>query len=231
MPMSMFSLGIVLLVSAGTGKYVLGGEVAGAGALGMAISVPQVARLTDKVGQRRVLRLLIIVLAMAVVTLIECVQLRAPSWALLLSGVLVGASMPGLGAMVRARWSTLLKGSPQLHAAFSIESVADELIFVVGPVLVTLLVTDIRPEAGIIAVAVLSILGTFLFTAQRSTEPPPALQTPIITGKKSVTCQPLAGDVPKHATLTLWGAVPALSVLIPVYLLLGAMFVNINVST
>ena len=49
--------------------------------------------------------------------------------------------------MVRARWSTLLGGSELLHAAFSLESVADEVIFVAGPVLVTLLATEVyRPN-------------------------------------------------------------------------------------
>ena len=55
MPMSMFGLGTVLLISAATGKYGVAGTVAAVGSLGYAFSSPQVARLVDSRGQRRVL--------------------------------------------------------------------------------------------------------------------------------------------------------------------------------
>src|SRR5215467_14691452 len=63
MPMAMFGLGTVLLVAATTGRYSLAGLVAGAGSVGYAIAAPQVARLADKFGQRRVLRPLVAVFA------------------------------------------------------------------------------------------------------------------------------------------------------------------------
>ncbi|HBW19482.1 MAG TPA: MFS transporter, partial [Actinobacteria bacterium] len=34
------------------------------------------------------------------------------------------------------------------HTAFALESVIDEMIFIVGPALVTLLATEVRPAAG-----------------------------------------------------------------------------------
>src|SRR5881392_4101471 len=45
MPMSMFSLGTVLLVAATTGRYGLAGLVAAAGSVGYALGAPQIARL------------------------------------------------------------------------------------------------------------------------------------------------------------------------------------------
>jgi hypothetical protein len=71
--------------------------------------------------------------------------------------------MPSLGTMVRARWSVLLAGSPRLHAAFSFESVADELCFIVGPAAVTLLATETFPASGVVVAAVLCLLGTLWF--------------------------------------------------------------------
>ena len=79
--------------------------------------------------------------------------------------------MPSLGTMVRARWSVLLAGSPSLHAAFSFESVADELCFVIGPAAVTLLATEVFPASGVGVAALLCVAGTLWFAAQRGTEP------------------------------------------------------------
>src|ERR1700751_3389518 len=55
MPMSMAGLGIVLLISASTGRYGVAGSVSAASALGMAACAPQIARLADRYGQGRVL--------------------------------------------------------------------------------------------------------------------------------------------------------------------------------
>jgi len=56
MPMSMFGLGTVLLIAAVTGRYGIAGVIAAAGSVGYAICAPQLAKLTDRLGQHRVLR-------------------------------------------------------------------------------------------------------------------------------------------------------------------------------
>jgi MFS family permease len=172
MPMAMFGLGTVLLVSAGTGRYGVAGSVSAAGSLAGAAGAPQIARLADSRGQRRVLVPLCVVFAVSVAALVAAVQLRAPDWALFLPGALGGATMPALGPMARARWSVLLAGSPRLHTAFSLESVADELCFVVGPAAVTVLATQVHPAAGVAAAAAACLIGTLWFASQRETEPP-----------------------------------------------------------
>ena len=78
--------------------------------------------------------------------------------------------------MVRARWSALLAGSPRLHTAFSLESVGDELCYMVGPAVVTLLATQVHPAAGVTAAAALCLAGTLWFASQRDTEPPTRAQ-------------------------------------------------------
>jgi len=171
MPMSMFGLGTVLLISASTGTYGVAGAVAAAGSLGYAVASPQIARLVDSHGQRRVLLPLLAVFATATAALIVAVQLHLPTWMFFAPGLIAGATMPSLGTMVRARWSALLGGSPRLHTAFSFESVADELCFIVGPAAVTLLATEVFPAAGIGTAALLCIAGTLWFAAERGTEP------------------------------------------------------------
>src|SRR6476620_2011762 len=70
MPMSMFGLGTVLLISSVTGKYGVAGAVSAAGALGYAFSSPRVARAVDSHGQRRILLPLLTVFAVATALLI-----------------------------------------------------------------------------------------------------------------------------------------------------------------
>jgi MFS family permease len=215
MPMSMFGLGTVLLISAVTGKYGVAGTVSAVGSLGYAFSSPRIARLVDARGQRRVLLPLLAVFTVTTALLITAVQLRLPTWAFFIPGAIAGATMPSLGTMVRARWSVLLAGSPRLHAAFSFESVADELCFIVGPAAVTLLATEVYPSSGVGVAALLCLLGTLWFAAQRGTEP--------------VVIQPerAKGDPRRRRG----AAAPGLVVLAPVYVLLGAMFVSIDLST
>jgi MFS family permease len=219
MPMSMFGLGTVLLISAATGKYGVAGAVAAVGSFGYAFTSPWMARLVDSRGQRRVLLPLLTVFAVATALLIVTVGLRLPTWMFFIPGAIAGATMPSLGTLVRARWSVLLAGSPRLHAAFSFESVADELCFIIGPAAVTLLATEVFPASGVGVAALLCVLGTLWFAAQRGTEPvvvPPARS---------------AAGRPGRPARVRGAAAPGLVVLAPVYLLLGAMFVSIDLST
>jgi predicted MFS family arabinose efflux permease len=213
----------VLLISAGTGRYGVAGAVAASGSLGAAVCVPLMARLVDRLGQRRVLVPLCVMFALAVSGLVLAVEVHAPDWALFLPGALAGASMPALGPMVRARWSALLVGSPRLHTAFSLESVADELCFIVGPAAVTLLATEVHPAAGVTAAAALCLAGTLWLAAQRDTEPPPR---PLVHAEpSSERTQPTPRA--RHFSLP----APGLAVLVPVYVFLGAMFVSVDLST
>ena len=219
MPMSMFGLGTVLLISAVTGKYGVAGAVSAVGSLGYAFTSPRIARAVDSHGQRRVLLPLLAVFTVATALLIAAVEFKLPTWAFFVPGAVAGSAMPSLGAMVRARWSVLLTGSPRLHAAFSFESVADELCFIIGPAAVTLLATEVFPASGVGVAAVLCLVGTLWFAAERGTEP-------VVVRPERPTSQ--AGRQVARVRGT---PAPGLIVLAPVYVLLGAMFVSIDLST
>jgi MFS family permease len=217
MSMSMYGLGTVLLIALLTGHYGQAGVVAAAGSIGYAIFGPVIAQRADRLGQRRVLLVQAGVFAVSSTVFIGCAELAAPFWTLLLTGILAGASMPSVGTMVRTRWSTLVgEDERRLHTAFALESVNDELIFVIGPALVTLLATQFIPASGIGAAVVLCIGGTVLFAMQRRTEP--ALRprpAPLAMGQIARRQLPAAGLV----------------TLAPAFLLIGAMFSSIDLST
>ena len=222
LPMSMYGLGTVLLISAGTGRYGLAGAVSATSALGNAFCAPQLGRLVDRLGQHRVLVPICVIFALSVAGLVSAVQLGFPDWTLFAFAIVGGATMPQLGPMARARWSVLLAGTSRLHTAFSIESIADELCFVVGPAAVTLLATQLHPSAGVITAAICCLGGTLWFAAQRATEPPvkavARADRPALTG---------AGLSVRNLSM----AAPGLVVLVPAYLFLGSMFVSVDLST
>ena len=234
-PMSMFGLGTVLLIAASTGRYALAGLVSGAGSIGYAASAPQVARLADRFGQHRVLRPLIAVFGVACVVFVTCAELKAPVWVLMITGCLAGSSMPSLGSMVRARWSALLQDPAAVHAAFALESVVDEMTFVIGPALVTVLATAV-PPAGVLLCMVLSVGGTLFFAAQRQTEPPIRSREPEAGENKAG--EDKAGDgrardsesaSPRRRAGRL--PAPGLLMMAPLYFFLGTMFASIDLST
>jgi MFS family permease len=174
LPMSMISLGIVLLVTSSTGSYAQAGAVSASFLIASAaLSVPQ-ARLIDRLGQRTVLAPAVTVFVIGVVGLMTAVQTgHVTPWAHL-SAAVAGAAFPQVDSCVRARWSYLVSDKRDLLTAFAFESVVDEVVFIVGPTLVTVLVTVVHPLAGLVTASAAAAVGTAVFVSQRRTEPPPA---------------------------------------------------------
>ncbi|MFJ9522606.1 MFS transporter [Kitasatospora sp. NPDC101801] len=172
LPYAMLSLGIVLLVLDTHGSYGTAGLVAAVSAVAQALIGPQTGRLADRYGQSAVLLPSIVVHALSVGALIALAVGQAPVWALFLAAAPAGASVPQIGAMVRARWVSRLSDSPAtLNTAFAFESVTDEFTFVIGPVLAGTVATTLNPSVGLIAEAALTVAGGLAFAAQRSTAP------------------------------------------------------------
>jgi MFS family permease len=172
LPMSTISLGIVLLVAHRTGSYGTAGVISACYTLTTAASSPAMARLIDRLGQATVLIPASAGLAAGVLGLVVAVELEWPAPLPHLFAMAAGALSPPIGACVRARWSYLLEAGPGLHTAFSLEAVVDEAVFMVGPVLVTILATQVNETAGLLAVVCLALWGGIWLASQRSTEPP-----------------------------------------------------------
>jgi len=174
LPLSMVGLGSVLLVASETGSYGLGGAVAAAGAVTTAIAGPVLGRWADTHGQRRVLLPVLAVFVVSGVSFLFAVRQDWPLWTVFVSAGLAGACIPPVSSMIRVRWTHLLRGSHRLPTALAMESVVDEFVFIVGPVLVTFLSTTGHATSGVVTAFTLAAVGSLLFAAQRRTEPPPA---------------------------------------------------------
>ena len=147
MPLSMMGIGVVTMVSQLTGRYGLAGALSATIALAAAVAGPQVSRLVDQYGQRRVLRPATLISLVAAAGLLFAAHYGWPDWMLFVFSAGIGC-VPSVGAMIRARWAALYRDTPQLHTAYSFESVIDEVCFIFGPIISIGLSTAWFPEAG-----------------------------------------------------------------------------------
>lgn len=170
---AMTGLGIIWLVHGRTGSYTVAGLVAGGFAVTEAVVGPQLARLTDRFGQTRVLPPTLLAHTGAVTALLVLVAQGSPPWLLTAGGGLVGATIPQLGALSAARWTALLRGerAVALPTAFALESLSNGLCYLAGPALVTVVGANGDPAQGMVLATTLVVGGGLAFAAQRRTAP------------------------------------------------------------
>ncbi|WP_282258569.1 MFS transporter [Stenotrophomonas sp. PS02301] len=171
LPLPMTGIGIITLLAQVRGSYALAGAVAATFVLTYALLSPQVSRLVDRHGQRRVVPMATGVSVIGLLMLLAASWWEAPAAVLFLGALLAGA-MPSMSAMVRARWTALYRGQPRLQTAYALETVFDEVTFIVGPPLSIGLAVSLFPQAGVLAATVLLPIGALALIAQRRTEPP-----------------------------------------------------------
>ncbi|WP_406355464.1 MFS transporter [Streptomyces sp. NBC_00658] len=160
----MVSLAMMLTVTRATGSYAVAGTVLALfGATSVFLS-PARAALIDRYGPRRAL----IPMASLYATLLgtfAAIAWRpgAPTVVLGALAVAAGACTPPLGPTLRAVWSEVVEDRLLLQRAYSLDGVAEELLFVSGPLLVGGVVQFAPPAAGVALSAVLVWTGTLGF--------------------------------------------------------------------
>ncbi|MET7699512.1 MFS transporter, partial [Streptomyces sp. NPDC005485] len=158
------SLSVMLTVTRATGSYALAGTVMALfGALTVLLS-PARAALVDRYGPRRALVPLALLFAGLLGTL-AAVAWRpgAPPAVVVVLAVAAGAVPPPLGPTMRSVWSELVPDRQLLQRAYSLDGVAEELLFVSGPLLVGVVVQVAPPAAGVALSALLVAVGTVAF--------------------------------------------------------------------
>jgi MFS family permease len=173
LPISMVGIGIVLLVQDATGSYGLAGAVSATYVAAGAVMAVLQGRWLDRHGQSRVLLPMVAVFTVSLGLLVVAVASDWPTVTTYLLAAVGGGSLPAAGTCVRARWSYVLRERPaDVQTAFALEAVVDEAVFMLGPIVVTVLATAVSPSVGVVTAVVAGLLGTGLLAAQRSTEPP-----------------------------------------------------------
>lgn len=154
-------LALVLLLEQSTGSFVLAGSVTAALGIANVVATPWRARLIDRLGQTGVLAALGLGHAGALIAL--GLLPRADSPILLLLAVIAGATSPPFGATMRVLWADALPARGLRARGFSLDAVAEEVTFAVGPLAAALLAVVVDPFASLLLSAGCVALGSLLF--------------------------------------------------------------------
>jgi MFS family permease len=174
LPISISTLGIVLLVTGLGHSYGLAGALSASYTIANGLSSVVQGRLLDRLGQAVVLPVVATVYAVGVVGLVTAVESGWPEPVAFVAAFVAGAAYPPVGSVVRARWSHVLVGRPaDVQTAYALESVLDEVIFVIGPTVATVLATRWHPWAGLGLALLSGLPGTLLLAALRGSQPVP----------------------------------------------------------
>ena len=169
LPMAMYSLGTVLMITALHGDYALAGGLSAAGLAGGGLLLTKVAAWVDRYGPAAVLVPQALIFAVATVAFIAAADSHAADWVLFITGTIAASALPALGAIVRSAWTALCgPGSEQASSAFALEGSTDDVIFIVGPALTAFLATSVHPAAGLAAAALFAVVGIAAFVRQPS---------------------------------------------------------------
>ncbi len=148
---------LVLTISKLQNSFSIAGIAAGIFTFAGALFVPRIGRLADQLGARKVLLSISIINLMSLIYLIVFAKHR--DWEVYLGAALTGATFPNFGSYTRTRWGRLFSDQNLLTSVLSLESVLDELGFVVGPALAGVLYAAFSPTAPLYCVVILMIIA------------------------------------------------------------------------
>ena len=225
MPMAMYSLGTVLMITALRGDYVLAGGLSAAGLAGGGLLLTEAAAWVDTYGPVRVLLPQSLIFALATAVFIAAAQAHAADWVLFITGTVAASALPALGAIVRSAWTVLCgPGSDEAGTAFALEGSTDDLIFMIGPALTAFLATSVYPGAALAAAAIFALVGIAAFVRQ------PSVRRGSAAADAAPSVAPRAAVGPKHSrrrTLPARG----LGGLAPVLMLSSAATASVELAT
>jgi MFS family permease len=158
------SLSLILTLTAGGRNYRFAGLVMALFGLAVVLASPARAWLVDRHGPRRSLPPMASGFAAALVALaLIPAGSGAGDAAIALLAVAAGTVAPPLGVVMRTLWSALLEERSLLQTAYSLDGVAEELLYVTGPVIAGVITVAAKPAIGLLVTAGLAIGGTALF--------------------------------------------------------------------
>ena len=183
MPISMDSLALIFIVVAVSDSYAIAGALSATASVVIAFATPHWSRVADRIGQSAMLVRVIPVKVFAFCVFTVLVLNETPVWTWFVAIIITEAFSVNTGGLVRRRWlhvlspdkSTTAEDEQDRHVvntAYSFEALMDEVVFILGPIIVTACATTIAPAAGIISGIIFLAVGVPLFVMQKDTEPP-----------------------------------------------------------
>ncbi|MGV4987221.1 MFS transporter [Streptomyces sp. NRAIS4] len=157
LPNATAAIALVLFVRAEGGTYSLAGALAAVYGVANAVGQPVLGRLVDLHGQPRVQlpAAVLAALSMAVFAFFGTDPLPLAYAAVAAAGLFT----PPLEGGLRALWPSVLRREEQVHTAYAMDAIAQEIMFTVGPLLVTLCVSLWDERVALLVLSVLGVLG------------------------------------------------------------------------
>ncbi|QKJ18897.1 MFS transporter [Microbacterium hominis] len=154
-PNGMTSLAVLLHIEHVTGSYGAAGLVLAAVSVGQAIAGPVTSRWMGIWGMRKVLTITLTICAIAI-TVIALVPMVLPAYIAL--GVIAGLSTPPVQSAARTIYPKLVT-SRQLTPLFSLDASLQEIIWIIAPVLITFVATQIGTVEALLLIVVILVAG------------------------------------------------------------------------
>jgi MFS family permease len=183
MPISMDSLALIFIVVAVSDSYAIAGALSATASIVIALATPHWSRVADRIGQSAMLVRVIPIKVFAFCVFTVLVLNETPVWTWFVAIIITEAFSVNTGGLVRRRWLHVLSPDKTttaedeqdrhiVNTAYSFEALMDEVVFILGPIIVTACATAIAPAAGIISGIIFLAIGVPLFVMQKDTEPP-----------------------------------------------------------
>ncbi|MBB1252206.1 MFS transporter [Streptomyces alkaliterrae] len=163
LPNATAHVAIVLFVRSEGGSYTLAGVLATVYGLATAVGQPLLGRAVDLVGQPRVMlpAALVSALGMLAFAAVGIRPLGLAAAAVLVAGLFT----PPLEGGLRALWPSVLGRQDRVHRAYALDSVAQEVMFTIGPLVVTLAVALWSEAGALLVINVIGVLGALSVVA------------------------------------------------------------------
>ncbi len=161
LPGAMAALAIVQLVRSTSGDFGFAGLITAVYVVAGAVGQPLLGRLIDRFGQVAILAVSGI-LSFLAFTGMALTLAPLPGLAVALAAA-AGVFTPPLEPALRALWPRLVAPGPQLKAAFSLDAGAQEIIFIVGPLLTVVGIAVFGPVGNLLFAGALGLVGALAF--------------------------------------------------------------------
>lgn len=160
-------LAMLFTVQRATNSFTSAGAVLACFGL-TSVLLPFKARIVDRHGPARVLPVLSAgnSAALTAMAVLAWSGSRAVAPFLLL-GIASGLCAPPLGPAMRAVWRTITEGTDLLERAYSLDSVCEETLYLVGPLLVGVLLKIASAPVALLVTAALLLSGTVTMAGQQ----------------------------------------------------------------
>lgn len=156
----MMSLALILHVEQIFHSYTIAGVALGAETIGAAVSGPLLARQLARVGPRRLIGWLASISSAA---LLFVAFFRGEAIFVIAACLVVGLTSPPIQQVARAVYPTLITKN-QTSYLFSLDATLQELLWVFGPVLATMISATYSTTASVAFMATVQVFGTVLFS-------------------------------------------------------------------